>query len=144
MWKKIWNGHILKVQVNILARELYLEFVPMDLDSDETTRGIGTAVLHRISIRIIWAEWFGLGSHFLKSAHIYRKVLFFQNMMSMFPGTGPQNEFFPKRTPAATLVGPSVFPDSQFISDWLVLQYFQIHELYQNGWIFNISRSPVN
>ena len=54
----------MKLQVNILARELYLEFAPMDLDSDETTRGIDTAVLHRISIPFTWAEWFGLGSHF--------------------------------------------------------------------------------
>ena len=54
----------LEIQVDIQARELYLEFVPMDLDSDETSRDIDTAVLHRISVRIIWAEWFGLGSHF--------------------------------------------------------------------------------
>ena len=54
----------MKVQVNILARELYLEFVPMDLDSDGTSRDIDTAVLHRISTPFIWAERFGLGSHF--------------------------------------------------------------------------------
>ena len=38
------------------------------------------------------------------------------------------------------MVGPSVFPEKQVISEWLVLQYFHIHELYQNGWIFSISR----
>ena len=54
----------MKVQVNILAKELYLEFVPMDLDSDETSRDIDTAVLYVILIQIIWAEWFGLGSCF--------------------------------------------------------------------------------
>ena len=54
----------LEIQVDIQARELYLEFVPMDLDSDETSRDIDTAVLHRISIPFIWAEWFGLRSHF--------------------------------------------------------------------------------
>ena len=54
----------LEIQVDIQARELYLEFVPMDLDSDETSRDIDTAVLHRISISFIWAERFGLGSHF--------------------------------------------------------------------------------
>ena len=54
----------LEIQVDTQARELYLEFVPMDLDSDETSRDIDTAVLHRISIPFIWAEWFGLGSHF--------------------------------------------------------------------------------
>ena len=41
----------LEIQVDIQARELYLEFVPMDLDSDETSRDIDTAVLHRISIQ---------------------------------------------------------------------------------------------
>ena len=54
----------MKLQVNILAKEVYLEFDPMDLDSDGTSQDIDNAVLHRISIRIIWAEWFGLGSHF--------------------------------------------------------------------------------
>ena len=53
-----------EVQVDILAGELYLEFVPMELDSDGTSRDICTGVLHRISIPFIWAEWFGLGSHF--------------------------------------------------------------------------------
>ena len=53
------------------------------------------------------------------------------------------------------MVGPSVFPEKQVISEWLVLQYFQkkqvisewldfqyfqIHELYQNDWSFSISR----
>ena len=66
------------------------------------------------------------------------------------------------------MVGPSVFPEKQVISEWLVLQYFQIHgfwkclvlqyfqvhgsskclvlqyfqihRLYQNGWSFSISR----
>ena len=38
------------------------------------------------------------------------------------------------------MVGPSVFPERQVISKWLVLQYFQIQEVYQNDWIFNISR----
>ena len=46
----------MKLQVNILARELYSEFVPMDLDSDEATWAIDTAVLLRILIRTIWAE----------------------------------------------------------------------------------------
>ena len=38
------------------------------------------------------------------------------------------------------MVGPSVFPEKQVIPKWFVLQYFQMHELYQNGWIFSISR----
>ena len=54
----------MKVQVDILAGELYFEFAPIGLDSDETSRDIDTAVLHRILISFIWAERFGLGSHF--------------------------------------------------------------------------------
>ena len=38
------------------------------------------------------------------------------------------------------MVGPSVFPEKRVISKWLVLQYFQILRLYQNGWSFSISR----
>ena len=38
------------------------------------------------------------------------------------------------------MVGPSVFPEKQVISEWLVLQYFQKSRLYQNGWSFSISR----
>ena len=38
------------------------------------------------------------------------------------------------------MVGPSVFPDSQVISEWLVLQYFQKNRSCQNGWSFSISR----
>ena len=38
------------------------------------------------------------------------------------------------------MVGSSVFPDTQVISEWLVLQYFQKRRLYQNGWSFSISR----
>ena len=38
------------------------------------------------------------------------------------------------------MVGPSVFPEKQVISEWLVLQYFKRSRLYQNGWSFSISR----
>ena len=38
------------------------------------------------------------------------------------------------------MVGPSVFPEKQVISKWLVLQYFQKSRLYQNAWSFSISR----
>ena len=38
------------------------------------------------------------------------------------------------------MVGPSVFPEKQVISEWLVLQYFQKSRLYQNAWSFGISR----
>ena len=39
-----------------------------------------------------------------------------------------------------TSSNPSVFPDSQVIPEWLVLQYSQIHRSYQNDWSFSISR----
>ena len=54
----------LEIQVDILARELYLEFVLMELGSGESSGRFETGVLHRISIPFIWAEWFGLGSPF--------------------------------------------------------------------------------
>ena len=57
-------GCDLGIQVDILAGELYLEFVLMELGSGESSGPFGTGVLHRISIPFIWAEWFGLGSHF--------------------------------------------------------------------------------
>ena len=58
----------MKLQVDIPAGELYLEFALMNLDSDETSRDIRTGVLHRTSIPFIWTEWFGLASHFEKNA----------------------------------------------------------------------------
>ena len=67
------------------------------------------------------------GAIFEKVPKYQEKCFFVKICMSIFPGTGSQNEFFPKRTPAATLVGPSVFPDSRVISEWLDFQYFQIH-----------------
>ena len=60
--KKI--GQRLEIQVDIQARKLYLEFALMTLDSDETSRDFDTGVLRGISMPFIWAEWFGLGSHF--------------------------------------------------------------------------------
>ena len=54
----------LEIQVDILAGELYLEFVPMELGPGGSSRRFETGVLHRISIPFRWAEWFGLGSHF--------------------------------------------------------------------------------
>ena len=38
------------------------------------------------------------------------------------------------------MAAPSVFPDPRVIPEWLILQYFQIHESYQNAWSFSISR----
>ena len=54
----------LEIQVDILAGELYLEFVPMELGPGGSSGRFETGVLHRISIPFRWAEWFGLGSHF--------------------------------------------------------------------------------
>ena len=39
--------------IDIQPRKLYLEFALVNLDSDETSRDIRTAVLHRISIPFI-------------------------------------------------------------------------------------------
>ena len=54
----------LEIQVDILAGELYLEFVPMELGPGGSSGRFETGVLHRISIPFRCAEWFGLGSHF--------------------------------------------------------------------------------
>ena len=54
----------LEIQVDILAGELYLDLVPMELGPGGSSGRFETGVLHRISIPFIWAEWFGLGSHF--------------------------------------------------------------------------------
>ena len=48
---------------------------------------------------------------------------------------GHQNAWYHTR-----MLGTSVFPDSQVIPEWLVLQYFQKSRLYQNGRSFSISR----
>ena len=93
----------LEIQVDIQARELYLEFVPMDLDSDETSRDIDTAVLHRISIPFIWAERFGPGSHFWKSVQISRNPLFFQNMHVHFSRNRFPKWVFPQAYPGSYL-----------------------------------------
>ena len=128
----------------------------MDLDSDETTRGIDTVVLHRISIPFIWAEWFGLGNHFEKVPKYQETPSFFKICMSIFPGTGSQNEFFPYVPPAAFsngelegrspskmqggLGGGAAPPRMIYLYYYFILQYFQTHKVYQNGWSFSISR----
>ena len=43
----------LKIQVDILARELYLEFVLMEMGPGQRSRDIETGVLHRILIPFI-------------------------------------------------------------------------------------------
>ena len=40
------------------------------------------------------------------------------------------------------MFGSSVFPEKEVISEWLVLQYFQIHDLSQNGWSFSRMLGP--
>ena len=86
--------------------------------------------------------------------------------MSIFPGTGSQNKFFPYVPPAAfsnrelegrspsKMQGGGLRPPQDALlililtqyfqihgsSEWLVLQYFQKSRLYQNGWSFSISR----
>ena len=76
--------------------------------------------------------------------------------MSIFPGTGSQNELFPCVPPAAFSNGelegrsPSKMqggsggdaapPSMLYLYCYFILQYFQIQGLYQNGWSFSISR----
>ena len=74
-------------KIDIQARKLYLEFALMNLDSDETSRDICTGVLHRISIPFIWAEWFGLGSHFWKNAKV---LLFWKYAYAFFQEQSPK------------------------------------------------------
>ena len=69
----------LEIQVDILAGELYLEFVLMELGPGGSSWRFGTGVLHRIAIPFIWAEWFGLGSHFWKN-HKISRILTFSKM----------------------------------------------------------------
>ena len=54
----------LEIQVDILAGELYLEVVRMELGPGGSSGRFETGVSHRILIPFRWAEWFGLGSHF--------------------------------------------------------------------------------
>ena len=54
----------LEVQVDILAGELFLEFVLMELSPGGSSGRFETGSLHRILIPFISAEWFGSGSHF--------------------------------------------------------------------------------
>ena len=58
----------LEIQVDILAGELYLEFVPMELGLGGSSGRLEIGVLHRISIPSRWAEWFVLGSHFCRKS----------------------------------------------------------------------------
>ena len=46
----------LEIEVDMQARELYLEFSLMEMKPGEAFSDIETGVLHRISIRIKWAE----------------------------------------------------------------------------------------
>ena len=48
--------------LDIQPRKLYWKFALINLDPYETSRDTDTAVLHRISISFMWADWFGLGS----------------------------------------------------------------------------------
>ena len=78
----------LEIQVDIQARELYLKFFTWFCGRCERYLRMETGVLHRISIQILWAQWFGLGSHFQKSAcfDLNSKVT-----MLVFPGTCSKN-----------------------------------------------------
>ena len=81
-------------KIDIQARKLYLEFALMNLDSDETSRDIHTAEFHRTSIPFIWAEWFGLASHFEKNA--WFELTYFQDTHVHFSGTKAPKWFLPQ------------------------------------------------
>ena len=57
------------------------------------------------------------------------RMIYLQHTYIVFPDTG-----------VLRMVGPSVFPEKQVISEWWALQYFQKRRLYQIGWSFSISR----
>ena len=96
------------------------------------------------------------GAIFEKVPKYQETPSFFKICMSIFPGTGSQNEFFPYVPPAAfsngELEGRSPLkmqggsgvgaapPRMLCLYSYFILQYFQIHRLYQNGWSFSISR----
>ena len=88
----------LEIQVDIQARKLYLEIVPMDLDSDETSRDIDTAVLNRISISWIRAHCHsGLAwrAIFEKCPNIREHVLFSKYACQIFQKQVPKMSFSP-------------------------------------------------
>ena len=94
--KNVSNGHIMKVQVNILARELYLEFVPMDLDSDGTSRDIDTAVFAQNFDtfhmgRVVWPA-----EPFLKKCpNVMKSFLFSKYTCPFFQEQVPKMSFSP-------------------------------------------------
>ena len=98
---------------------------------------------------------FACGATFEKVPKYRETPSFSKIYMSIFSGTSSQDELFPMRPPAALsdgeleglrpskmqgvagLAAPGCYliicSDSRIISEWLVLQNFQIHMLYQNG-----------
>ena len=100
-------------RLNIQARKLYLEFALMNLDSDETSRDMRTGVLRRISVPFIWAEWFGLASHF---ENIDSLGFTSQNITFGFE-TFSKNGFVPKR--ARQLLAKVVLGGGGEDSGWL-------------------------
>ena len=77
------------------GEELYLEFAPMDSDSDEISHDIDTADLHRISITFMWDRVVWPGDTIFEKYQNVEKILFFRVCMSIFPGAGSPNIFFP-------------------------------------------------
>ena len=69
----------LELQVNILAGELDLEFVPMELGLGGSSGRFETEVLHRTLIPFIWGSHLGPGEPFLKKKHIHKfQICLFQ------------------------------------------------------------------
>ena len=96
---------LLGIQVDIQARKLYLEFFTWFWCHGERYLRMETRVLHRISIQILWALWFGLRSHFQKSAcfdfHSKVTILIFQEHV---PKTIQGSATQPLEPPARTAV----------------------------------------
>ena len=59
----------MEIQVDVLARELYLEYVPVEFGLGGSSGRLEIGVLHRTSILAIWAEWFSLGGLLLRKMH---------------------------------------------------------------------------
>ena len=110
---------------------------------------------------VVWpgeAFWKNCFPKMVSSSSIHQQPLAMGSLRGGAPrqcrgGLGPPVSYTFTNTSTFTsyfrMVGPSVFPDSQVISERLVLQYlqirlfhqnFQIHRSCQNGWSFIICR----
>ena len=132
----------LEIQVDIQARELYSEFFILMLGPYKKYLDMETWFILRISIQILWALWFGLGSHFEKIARfdIVSKVTMFIFSRNMF-----QTCFFSKRPrPQGAFRYGLYRPYMNFLPGHQNGAFFSISRFpgHQRGSIFSISRIP--